>query len=239
MTITPSLLFFGVIIGFFIVIIILLSAKSNKPVKPFKPYKNKESLVSSPSSIPYVLNSSILTERETSFFNVLYPIASNHQLLVLIKPRIADFIIVTAKQYEKGSGFRRYFNQIAMKHIDFLLCDKNFKPVIGFEVDDNTHSRPSRIARDSFVDGLYGCVGLKVIHVFELSNTDKIKQIITDSIISPADVKENIVIEEHISDCPRCGNVMSKKVNSKSGEMFYGCSGFPKCRYTSSDVQAE
>jgi hypothetical protein len=181
---------------------------------------------------PYELISHFLTVHETAFFRVLLPIASEHNLYVFAKPRIADFVSVTLERYVKNSQWHTYFNMIAMKHIDFLLCTHDLKPIIGFEVDDSSHLRSDRIERDEFIDKLYGSVGLKVVHVFELSDTDKLKQLVTDTIISPADVKENITLEEQTSACPRCGQALSKKVNSKSGEIFFGCNGFPKCRYT-------
>jgi hypothetical protein len=126
--------------------------------------------------IPYSLNTSILTARESSFFEVLYPIATKHNLYVLIKPRIADFITVTVERYKKGSDFNKYFNQIAKKHIDFLICNKDFKPILGFEIDDKTHSKHDRIVRDSFVDGLYKSVGLPTFHLYNWNNPDEIEQ---------------------------------------------------------------
>jgi len=34
--------------------------------------------------------------------------------------------------------------------------------------------------------------------------------------------------------CPNCGGNIIIRRNSKTGDRFYGCSGFPKCRYTKS-----
>lgn len=99
-------------------------------------------------------------------------------LHVFVKPRIADFVSVTLDRYVKGSKFFTYFNPIAQKHIDFLLCDGDFKPVVGFEVDDKSHSKPDRAARDSFVDGLYKCVGLPVFHVWQWDDREEIENLI-------------------------------------------------------------
>jgi len=133
------------------------------------------------AEMPYKLNACFLTAPEATFFRVLLPIASENNFYVFAKPRIADFVSVTLERYVKGSQWQTYFNKIAMKHIDFLLCDKDFKPVLGFEVDDSTHSRKDRVERDDFVDKIYSTIGLKVVHVSEMNDHDKIKQIIMAS----------------------------------------------------------
>lgn len=37
--------------------------------------------------------------------------------------------------------------------------------------------------------------------------------------------------------CPKCGKPMVKRTNSKTGESFYACSGFPKCHNTMNQEQ--
>lgn len=37
--------------------------------------------------------------------------------------------------------------------INFVLCDKeNIEPLIAIELDDSSHGRPDRMARDIFID---------------------------------------------------------------------------------------
>ena len=36
--------------------------------------------------------------------------------------------------------------------------------------------------------------------------------------------------------CPKCGKELVKRVNSKTGVTFIGCSGFPACRFSMSAV---
>ncbi|MDM5002678.1 DUF2726 domain-containing protein (plasmid) [Escherichia coli] len=51
------------------------------------------------------------------------------------------------------------------KHVDYLLCDKtDLKPLLAIELDDKSHQREDRIARDKLVDGIFKAVGLPVIH---------------------------------------------------------------------------
>lgn len=41
-----------------------------------------------------------------------------------------------------------------------------------------------------------------------------------------------LVAHPNTVSCPRCGNEMVKRTNRKSGDVFWGCSDFPKCRGT-------
>ncbi|MCL2357451.1 MAG: DUF2726 domain-containing protein [Defluviitaleaceae bacterium] len=128
----------------------------------------------------YELNRAFLTPREASFFAVLQPIAAKYGLHVFAKPRIADFVNVTVKRYEKGSDFYTHFNKISCKHIDFLLCDRKFVPVTGIEVDDKSHAAPDRVARDNFVNGLYENIGLPVLRVSGRPNPARIEMFISE-----------------------------------------------------------
>jgi len=40
---------------------------------------------------------------------------------------------------------------------------------------------------------------------------------------------------ENSSECPSCGSFLIKRWNSNTGETFWGCKGFPKCRFTSNE----
>jgi hypothetical protein len=119
---------------------------------------------------PYALNQTLLTKRELEFFNMLRPIAEAHGLYVAVKPRLADFINVSVKQFDKGSGYCTYLNKITSKHIDFLLINKDANPSMGFELDDSTHSLPDRVRRDDFVNDVYYTIRLDVHRSTTFSN---------------------------------------------------------------------
>jgi len=38
--------------------------------------------------------------------------------------------------------------------------------------------------------------------------------------------------ETDVTKCPRCGSKMIERTNRKTGQIFYGCSSYPKCRGT-------
>lgn len=64
------------------------------------------------------------------------------------KMRIIDFISPINREY----GLR---NRIWAKHIDFLICSKNFQPVVAIEVNGKSHLRQDRIERDDLVRQIF------------------------------------------------------------------------------------
>jgi hypothetical protein len=134
----------------------------------------------------YELEKSVLTKREMSFYEILSPIATKHELIILIKIRIADFVKVKAKQFEKGSGFHSDFNVIAKKHVDFLLCNKECAPVLCIEVQDSTHLKKDRTARDIMVRELYEAIGLPLLEIWGWKDPN----IVEEHIISKLETRQ-------------------------------------------------
>jgi hypothetical protein len=64
--------------------------------------------------------------------------------------RIADMINAV-----DGKGFYNRRNKILPKHIDFLVCDRYFKPVVAIEVNGSSHRRADRIERDDQVKRIF------------------------------------------------------------------------------------
>lgn len=59
-----------------------------------------------------------------------------------------------------------YRSRIAQKHLDFLLCDaRSMQPILGIELDDSSHARASRQARDEFVDRVFEAAGLPLVRI--------------------------------------------------------------------------
>lgn len=58
------------------------------------------------------------------------------------------------------------FNRIAAKCVDFILCDeRDTRPLLVVELDDSSHRRPDRQARDAFVDAALRSADLPILHV--------------------------------------------------------------------------
>ncbi len=78
------------------------------------------------------------------------------------KVRLADVLAV--KDSVSGKHFWRAFNAIACKHLDYVLCERDTLAVIlAIELDDRSHARDERRARDAFVDEALAGAGIPLL----------------------------------------------------------------------------
>jgi len=76
---------------------------------------------------------------------------------------LGDLFYPKSGDHGQNQGYR---NKIARKHLGFLLYDReSLKPLLAIELDDSSHNRPDRQARDKFVDGVFAAAGLPLLHV--------------------------------------------------------------------------
>jgi very-short-patch-repair endonuclease len=110
---------------------------------------------------PYEKRSSLCTQSELQFFSVLQKAAGQHwEIFAMV--RLADLIRVRAK----SPKFQAWQNRIQAKHIDFVLCDPDSLEVkLAVELDDATHQRPDRQARDAFVEEALAASELPLLRV--------------------------------------------------------------------------
>ncbi len=105
----------------------------------------------------------LLTKTEQHFFHALDD-AVGAEFRIMAKVRLGD-IIRPRKGMEK-SDWRRAFNRVSAKHVDFVLCDReSVAPCCVIELDDATHQRVDRAARDGFVDQALADAQLPIVHV--------------------------------------------------------------------------
>lgn len=71
------------------------------------------------------------------------------------KMRIADII-----KTKDGKGYYRQRNKILPKHVDFVICDSNLKPVCAIEIDGKSHDNPERQDRDDLIEYIFEGVHL-------------------------------------------------------------------------------
>ena len=117
----------------------------------------------------------ILTACEKNFYQSLR-IAVGNEYLVSFKTRLAD-LITAVNRPNRNKAFWR----IACKHIDFTLIDPvTLDVMLCIELDDKSHSRADRRARDHFVD-------------FALGNADiKLLRITAKAFYNPKDIRQKI-----------------------------------------------
>lgn len=107
----------------------------------------------------------LLTPSEARFFECLDSLAQG-RCRILCKPRLADVF-----QHHDLSGF----NKVSQKHIDFLVCrNEDWMPMLGIELDDDSHERKDRKVRDAFVNTLFASVALPLvrIHIREIHQVE-------------------------------------------------------------------
>jgi hypothetical protein len=110
-----------------------------------------------PNERPLAIARPFLSEAERAFFQILLQSAhpSSH---ISCKVRLADLVTFPGR----APGTRNTVNQ---KHVDFVVCDRqSMKPFRVIELDDPTHGRRDRMARDALVDLYLEEAGIPITH---------------------------------------------------------------------------
>ena len=102
-----------------------------------------------------------MSEAEVRFYKAIVE-AIGVKFRIFAKPRLND--IVYAVDADR-SRWQSRANKLRMKHVDFLLCDPTtLSPVCAIELDDSSHTRPDREARDGFVNNALKAAGMPIVH---------------------------------------------------------------------------
>lgn len=111
-------------------------------------------------TFPYESQGALFSPAERSFLGVLEQ-AAGGAYRVYGKVRLAD--VVKAKTPDR-SEWRRAFNAIGSKHVDFVLCDpKDTRIVAVVELDDGSHGREERQERDAFLAQALATANIKLL----------------------------------------------------------------------------
>jgi hypothetical protein len=101
----------------------------------------------------------LMTPTELKLFNRLvtafpeYLVMSQVQLSQVIRP-------------PKGSDdYMLWLNKINQMSLDFVICDKESKPLCVIELDDCTHLAKSSIARDTKKDLALSAAGIRIVRI--------------------------------------------------------------------------
>jgi hypothetical protein len=114
-----------------------------------------------PRDWPFRRKDYLLTAAERSLFEVLCQ-AAGTGVYVFSKVRLADLVWLPG-----GIDNRRaLLNRVIAKHIDFVLCERTMlRPVLAIELDDSSHAKPSRAARDEVVGRVLGAAALPLLRI--------------------------------------------------------------------------
>ncbi len=108
---------------------------------------------------PFVRRKYLLSVAEKRFFHVLRRVVGEN--LIFAKVRLADLVEADERHLRRKSNF----NHIKAKHIDFVVCDAALSPVVAIELDDKSHQRPDRRARDRDVNRILELASLPILRV--------------------------------------------------------------------------
>jgi hypothetical protein len=196
------------------------------------------------AGFPYVLRKHFLSPAELSFYVVLRDVIGG-RAVISSKVGLGDIFLV---KLEDKSKFRIYTNKIDRKHVDFLLCDPaSMRPLLGIELDDRSHQREDRQARDTFVDKVFAAAQLPLLHIpvrrsFIAAELEALLApylstavVSTPTLVSPpeAPVQAAAVSANQSPRCPKCDSEMilrTAKSGANAGNQFWGCSQYPNCR---------
>lgn len=187
-------------------------------------------------ALPYRLRDDFLSPAELSFYKVLSSLVGS-RLTIQSKVRLADIFFVTRPDENVT-----YFNKIAQKHIDFLVCDSvTMKPLFGIELDDSRHKRNDRRERDEFLESVFKAAGLPLLRFpvrREYNSREIAAQIalfVNDKVgasNSPLQPETNKQVSS-VPLCPKCGIPMVLRMVARGehkGKRFYVCQNYPRCR---------
>ena len=183
-------------------------------------------------SLPYRLRDDFLSPAEFSFYRVLVA-AVGDRAVVCPKVNLNDMFFVSRPNENQA-----YRNKIDRKHVDFLLCHPaTMKPLGGVELDDSSHQRADRRARDAFVDQVFAAARLPIVHIVARAsyNAGALAGELASCLNNPPTSLAPVATVQESGEpvCPKCGVPMVQRTASKGankGNQFWGCRNYPKCR---------
>ena len=204
------------IIGIILFIVIFFTITNKRP---------------SSGSSPYELRGPLFTPAERSFLGVLNSVLKE-DVHIFGKVRVAD--ILTTIKGMNPSNRQKAFNKISAKHFDFVLCKKNDLSVICVvELNDKSHAAKKRKERDAFLEKACEAASLPLVQIPAKAgySLDEVKRQLAPYVPS----LQITQLEGKSKECPKCNSTMVVRIAQKGehkDKHFWGCSTYPKCRYT-------
>ena len=102
----------------------------------------------------------MLTKNEYIFYKELQKIATEMNWIICPKVGLKDLFEVTTKE-----NYISHFRRISQKHIDFIICKDDLKPLYAIELDDNSHNTEKAKQSDRFKNELFKKSRIKLIRI--------------------------------------------------------------------------
>ncbi len=126
----------------------------------FRFLENQNGEVPQTESLLYKAKASVFDKREVMLFQELKrQIPEGYHIFP--KMRLADIMETTAA----GREFHGQFNRISKKHIDFLICDQYYKPVLAIELNGSSHQTVRAQKSDEFKKKAFENIDLRLVVV--------------------------------------------------------------------------
>lgn len=181
----------------------------------------------------YATKDSLLSPAEINFYHVLKQVVGDS---AIISPKVNLWDIFFIRR-GNNANFMALKAKIDRKHVDFLLChNQTLQPLIGIELDDNSHQKASRQARDLFVDSVFEAANLPIVHipVRHTYNVDTLTETLRVYLLKAKQTTAQNVASSAESICPKCGGnliLRAAKTGKHAGKKFWGCANYPNCKY--------
>lgn len=124
----------------------------------------------------------LLTENEKSAYRKIKPITDELGLALFTKVRLFDLV----EPIQGASNYKGAMWKIQAKHVDFVICNHYLDPKLIIELDDSSHQRPDRQARDDFVDTVVRNCGYPILHANYINPTQLREILRTEVLGEPA-----------------------------------------------------
>jgi ssDNA-binding Zn-finger/Zn-ribbon topoisomerase 1 len=195
-------------------------------------------------TLPYKKRDDFLSEAELYFYRTLGMYLGDK---TVVCPKVGAKELVFISNCV-GKDYMKFFNYIAKKHIDFVLCDaKTMQVICAVELDDKSHQKEGRKHRDAFIDRVFATAQIPLFHIKAQSSYTRndftdilncVHSAESKSFVKSAQTaikikKETPDADDLVPICPKCGVRMVKRKATRGtnyGKEFYGCVNFPKCR---------
>jgi len=187
--------------------------------------------------LPYRVRDDFLSPAELLFYTALKA-GVGASAVICPKVNLGDVFFVARPNENQGARAR-----ISQKHVDFLLCDvATMKPVCGIELDDSSHNRADRQARDELVNSVFAAAGIP-LERFPVRQSYTPQELVDCVRGHLAAIQPEVLNTQPVSlraeggspVCPKCDEPMMLRTASKGGrkgERFWGCGNYPRCRET-------
>lgn len=117
-----------------------------------------------PDSIPVKTRRRFFTRAEEAFYWELLKATKEKPVRVYCKPRLDD-IFEADGHITQGER-----NRLTNKHVDFLITDLQFKPLMGIELDGDSHLNERQIHNDKVKDMVFRSAKLPLVRFTNKQN---------------------------------------------------------------------